>query len=516
MLRFRLLLPVLVWLLLPAAAQQIRFIPDFSGATSLLRFNDSQLATYNQQNVLRLTPAAKSTSSAYFSLPQPVTSGFTTYFSFQMHGPTVCCNPGDGFSFILQNSNRTDTTQGAIGEGLTAMGAGMGGLGYSGLNNSLAVEFDILGNDWDPNGNHIAVQTCGGNPARFNTAVHDSGVYTIGDNHNVTSCLLSPTAINTNLGSSLGPVCNGESCSDGPVHQVVIEYTPPVGQQQGLLQIYLDPTFLPGSHVPVPGAPTVVSVPYDFVYSVSNPLGLQPANVNSLFLGFTASVENGGTITDILSWEFTPHSPVQITQQIPDGGTENDFSFGGHQMGVTYPTGFMNCEPNGPCIFMTVTATPVDQQTFHNERLLGTQFANENCIIYLETGGNCLVYSVTCQDQNGNQVMCPTESDDTIAICTQFETPEPVSMLNTDFLKADPIGSNNWCSIWTGFMQQNPPDPIVSGKGQGFSDLVATTTASRLGPMCVSDLNNVTKTIQRTTTAKPAQNQGSGFCPAIQ
>src|SRR5579871_5830577 len=239
MLRFRLLLPVLVWLLLPAAAQQIRFIPDFSGATSLLRFNDSQLATYNQQNVLRLTPAAKSTSSAYFSLPQPVTSGFTTYFSFQMHGPTVCCNPGDGFSFILQNSNRTDTTQGAIGEGLTAMGAGMGGLGYSGLNNSLAVEFDILGNDWDPNGNHIAVQTCGGNPARFNTAVHDSGVYTIGDNHNVTSCLLSPTAINTNLGSSLGPVCNGESCSDGPVHQVVIEYTPPVGQQQGLLQIYL-------------------------------------------------------------------------------------------------------------------------------------------------------------------------------------------------------------------------------------------------------------------------------------
>ena len=510
---------VLALFAVSAGAQQIRFLPDFTDASGL-QLNDSYIASYSEQNVLRLTPPLKvlqSASTAYFKVPQPVTAGFSTYFAFQMHNPTMCCSPGDGFAFILQNSNATDSTQGASGKGLGAIGSAMGGLGYSGINDSLAVEFDILQNAWDPNGNHVAIQTCGGNPAVFNSPVHEPGTYTIGNNHNVTSCLLSAGAINSNLPSTLGPTCNGESCNDGPMHQVVIEYTPPLGQQPGSLQVYLDPQFQPGTHTPVTGAPTILNVPYNIAYSPSNPLGLQPANISSLFVGFTASVENGGTTTDILAWELTPHAPSQITQQIPPGGMENDFSFGGHQFGVTYPPGFMNCQPGGDCIYMTVMATPVNQQTFYTQRLLGTQFADENCAIYLQTGGNCLLYTVTCQDQNGQQVMCPTEQDDNIAICSQFETSQPVSQLTTDFLKADPIGSNNWCSIWTGFMQQDPRDPIVSGKGQGFSDLVVTLTPSRLGPMCGGDLKAVTTSIQSTTSAQPATNPGGGggFCPPI-
>ena len=514
-----LLTPVLACLPVTAPAQQIRFVPDFTNASGLLQLNDSQIVAYNEQNVLRLTPPAKAlqfASTAFFKVPQPVTSGFTTYFAFQMHNPTMCCAPGDGFSFIVQNSNATDSTQGASGRGLKAIGSAMGGMGYSGINDSLAIEFDILENAWDPNGNHVAIQTCGGNPAMFNSPVHEAGTYTIGNNHNVTSCLLSQDAINSNLASSLGPTCNGDSCSDGPMHQVVIEYTPPSGGQPGALQVYLDPQFQPGTHVPVTGAPTILNVPYNIAFSSSNPLGLQPANISSLFAGFTASSENGGTTTDILAWEFTPHAPSQITQQIPPGGTENDFTYGGHQFGVTYPDGFMNCQPGGECIYMTVTATPVNQQTFYTQRLQGTQFADENCIIYLQTGGNCVVYTVTCQDQNGQQVMCPTEEDDNIAICSQFETPEPVAALNTDFLKADPIGSNNWCSIWTGFTPQDPPDPIVSGKGQGFSDLVVTLSPTGPGMACVPDLTTVTNSIQSTTSGKPANpGGGSGFCPPI-
>ncbi len=46
---------------------------------------------------------------------------------------------------------------------------------------------------------------------------------------------------------------------------------------------------------------------------------------------------------------------------------------------------------------MTVLATPTNRNTFFTHRLLGTQFSNETCAVNLETGGNCIVYSVTCQ-----------------------------------------------------------------------------------------------------------------------
>jgi Legume lectin domain len=525
--RFVLLLSAIAALLTASAnAQQIRYVPDFTGASGAIQLNQATLTSYGNANVLRLTPPYKPSqqaSTAYFKVPQPVSGGFFTYFSFQMHAPTQCCDPGDGFALILQNSNATDPTQGAYGKGITAVGAAMGGLGYSGINDSLAIEFDILGNAWDPNGNHIAIQTCGGNPALFNSPVHEPGTYTIGNNNDITSCLLSQNAINSSLPSTLGPTCNPQqnTCTDGPVHQVVIEYTPPMGENSGLLQVYLDPQFQPGSHVPIIGAPTTLSVPYDLLYSPSNPLGLQPANINTLLVGFSASVENGGTTTDILSWEFTPQAPSQITQPINMGGMLTDFAFGGHQLGVTYPDGFTNmCDPNNQnCFLMTVTATPVNQQTFYTQRLQGTNFANENCIIYLQTGGNCIDYSVTCSF-NGQQVTCPTEPDFNIAICSQFETSQYVSQINTDFLEADPIGSNNWCSIWTSFQQQGgpaTPDPIVSGKGQGFSDIVATLSPTGPGPSCQGGLNELTQTLQQTTNPPPPAPPPQGnFCPPVQ
>src|SRR5271167_608125 len=78
---------------------------------------------------------------------QPVAGGFTTWFEFQIHG-LVCCSPGDGIAFIIQNSTGTDGTMGATGSGIFALGAGgnsnypdqAGALGYAGINNSLVIE----------------------------------------------------------------------------------------------------------------------------------------------------------------------------------------------------------------------------------------------------------------------------------------------------------------------------------------------------------------------------------------
>jgi hypothetical protein len=504
------------------SAQQILYDPDFSptllSPTRPLSYNgQSRISTWQSQTVLRLTDGSSSaeTSSAYFKIPQPVDQGFSTYFKFQIHTPTICCDPGDGFAFIVQGSNATNSLMGASGFGLSALGAGGGGMGYAGINDSLAVEFDIYGDPWDPNSNHIAIQTCGGDYSMFNTPVHLPGTYTIGQDNDVTSCLLSSAAINTSI-PMLGGTCNDSGCTDGAVHQAVVEYDPPANGQPGQLQVWLDPVFLPGTHTPAPNSPSAISVPYDIVYSSSNPDGLQLYK-HSLFAGFTGGQPqqsdgqpSGGTTTDIIAWEFTPHGPTQITQQIPNGPTEADYAFGGHQLGVTYPTGFVNCNPT--CINMTVVGTPVNQQTFYNQRLLGTNFADENCIIYLQTGGNCVVYSVTCQDPNGNQVTCPTEPiDPGISICTQFTTSEPVSNVQTDFLEADPIGSNNWCSIWTGFSDN---DPIVSGKGTGFSDIVATLSPTGQGQHCGgASLKKIVEKLEQQQKRQKHPPQGGPFCP---
>jgi hypothetical protein len=210
------------------------------------------------------------------------------------------------------------------------------------------------------------------------------------------------------------------------------------------------------------------------------------------------------TAQDILAWEFTPHTALQITQTIPPGGTENDFVFGGYEQAVTYPTGFTN--PQG--ILMTVLATPWNRNTFYLQRLLGTQFSNETCVVNLETGGDCIVYSVTCQLPSGQSIACPSEQQPTIAICTQFYTSDPINQNNADYLSADPIGSNNWVSIFSSFTP-HPIDPVVGGRGTGFSDLVATFRRNGASPAGNSGrLDEIIPSMTMT----PSQ----GICPPVQ
>ncbi len=498
-----LLSAVMMLLVASSSAQQINF-PNFSTPTSVsqLQLNgSSRINFYQGQGVLRLTNGSASSEQAtsYFKLQQPVAQGFNAWFEFQIHNPTICCNPSDGFAFVIQNVTASDPSYGASGTGLMALGAAYGGLGYSGLNNNLAVEFDIHDDAWDPNSNHIAIQTCGAN--QVNTPVHEPGTYTLYHNSNVTSCLLSSAAITNNLQDQIGQTCGQGTCTDGTMHQAVVQYTPPVPPQtQGVLNVWLDPTFVPNTHTP--SSPPLLSVPYNIVYSSSNPVGLTLNTGGTAYAGFTASQQaNAGTTQDIQAWEVTPHGPVQITQTIPPGGTENDFVFGNYKMGVNYPTGFSN--PNG--IQMTVLSTPIDRNTFYTTRLLGTQFSNETCVVYLETGGNCVVHSVTCQLPNGQGVTCPSETDPTIAICSQFTTTDPVTMNNADYLEAEPIGSNNWFTIFSGFSNN---DPVVSGKGRGFSDVVATF---------IRNHDSVPQSGIRPedVVPKPKLPSGNGFCPPV-
>jgi len=497
-----LVLSALLLVFAALSSAQVRF-EDFSNPSQLrfLSLNGSaHTATWGSPPaaVLRLTDGGADNPEAaavYFqdtahaqggTSKQQVASGFTTWFEFQMHSPTACCTPGDGIAFIIQNSTATDPTYGASGFGFKALGAGNGGagggMGYAGINNNLAIEFDILQDPWDPSSNHIAIQTCG---PGTNTPVHLPGNYTIGNNNNVQSCLLSQQSIDSNI-PVMGPTCNGSSCTDGSMHNVVIGYTPPMGTQPGKLQIWLDPTFFTGTHTPT--GPATMSVPYNIVYDPeNNPSGLSLDTTNCApgqtpcgyaWVGFTASQPSEGTAQDIFGWELTLSAPTMLTEPLQPGGTPTVFAFGAHQTTVTYPSGF---QPNG--VSMTVTSTPTDQHQFYQNRLLGTQFSNEQCIVYEGTGGgtgqpeqsgNCVVYSYTCQDSMGNPITCPTEplctsptQPQCILINTTFYTTENVTPTNADYLENDAIGDNNWMSIFTSYTD-DPTDGTTAGGSRGF------------------------------------------------
>lgn len=101
---------------------------------------------------LILTPSGNDQSaSAYYT--QKITlsdnGSFSTYFVFQIQRDEN--NRADGFTFIVQPND------------ITSIGAYGGYLGYSGIANSLAIEFDTYLNTEfnDPNNNHAAIDTNG-------------------------------------------------------------------------------------------------------------------------------------------------------------------------------------------------------------------------------------------------------------------------------------------------------------------------------------------------------------------
>ena len=492
--KFCLLLTAIVLSVGLASAQQVRFFPHFSSQANL-QMNGT--ATWNNQSVLRLTPGAFNSPAAattWFTIPQQVNLGFTTYFQFQVHNPTACCNPGDGLAFVVQNASHTDSTYGATGAGITALGVANGGIGYAGIPNSLAVEFDTFTNLWDPSSNHIAVQGCGTNT---NGPVHIPGTFTIGSNSHVTSCRVG-SGINNSV-PHLGVTCNNGSCTDGAVHQVVIEYTPPaVSNGLGTLMVWIDQPFIPGTHTPCPnnrvtGCPVAAVTSINIAYNIDSTYsstGISLAGGTSAWVGFTASQTNKGPVHDILSWEFTPHAAAQVQQTIPDGGTEAHYTFGANDTGVTYFPGFVNqngcdgAQANGVTCLMTVTATPTPRNVFYQTRLLGTPFYNEQCVVYLGSGGNCIVYSITCQNSNlpNVNVACPSSQANTcnnigdpgcIVFETSFYTSDGISSTNADYIKTDPIGSNNWVSIFESY-DANAFDGKTTGTSGTPSDFVAT------------------------------------------
>jgi glucose/arabinose dehydrogenase len=198
--------------------------------------------------VLRLVPASgDQVGGAWFATKQLVSSGFETTFQFQLQS----ANGADGFAFVLQNSASN------------FLGATGCELGYHGLANSLAVEFDTYTNAScsvpnvnDPAGVHVSIHTLG------------TGANSVAESASIGSTLATP------------------NFTDGGVHTARVRYS------AGVLSVFVDNLAQP-----------VVSAPL----ALGSLLSLDAGRA---WVGFTAATGGLAESHDVLDWSFDETVPT--------------------------------------------------------------------------------------------------------------------------------------------------------------------------------------------------------------
>jgi hypothetical protein len=254
--RIRVLVPIICVSIACAAGAQVLFNhlgtdqdPWNSGEELVL--NGSAV---RMDQAVRLTSSRRiQAGSFWLAKKQNIQNGFGSVFQFRITDRGTAYDKnliqdvgGDGFAFLIQNA------------GPRALGPPGGCMGYAGITNSLAIEFDtwdnhVSGQPWvrDPNANHISVHA-----------------YLGEENHEFEA-------------DTLGLTANVPDMSDGEVHTIRIEYVP------GNLAIYMDDLALPV---------LVVKVHLDQELGLDN---------GQAWVGFTAGTWDAFENHDILNWAFT-------------------------------------------------------------------------------------------------------------------------------------------------------------------------------------------------------------------
>jgi hypothetical protein len=199
-------------------------------------------------NKLRLTPASISQKGgAWFAVRQCVMNEFVTTFDLQITGTGGYVDPydglvgADGIAFVIQN------------ESLSSLGGSGPGIGYAGIANSVAIEFDTWRNETydDPTGNHVSVHTVGTSP---NSSHHDY---------------------------SLGSTSGVPELTDGSVYTIRVEYV------RGTLRLFIDDLVTP-----------VLELGLDIPGTLSLESG-------QAWVGFTSATGSSYESHDILNWSFS-------------------------------------------------------------------------------------------------------------------------------------------------------------------------------------------------------------------
>ena len=246
-----------------AAANAAQFTYNgFSNTAGLTLVGDAATAVTSDGTVLRVTPATGSQSGAVYSTSAftlGASATFSTQFQFRFTDPGAW-DPADGITFVLAASP-------------SGLGSGGVGMGYAGVPNSVAIEFDTYNNagfglgDNDGNSsNHVSIDTDG----------------------NLTNTALANVYGNGSCGFANGnPPQNPQSAdgcmSNGHLWTVNMSYN-----GSDLTVSLRDP-----------------SESADFVAINSYPINIASyLGTNNAYVGFTAGTGAGWENHDILNWTF--------------------------------------------------------------------------------------------------------------------------------------------------------------------------------------------------------------------
>ncbi|MEM0983889.1 MAG: hypothetical protein AAGI17_08060 [Planctomycetota bacterium] len=137
-----------------ASAQTSVSFPDFSNTNGLTLSGSATALSTSDGDIIRLAARNEFSGSVFSSTPISAAQ-FSAAFSFRITDPGGITDAfgergADGLVFVVQTVSDD-------------IGGGGGGLGYSGIAPSVAVEFDTFGNTTfnDPSSNHVGIDVNG-------------------------------------------------------------------------------------------------------------------------------------------------------------------------------------------------------------------------------------------------------------------------------------------------------------------------------------------------------------------
>jgi hypothetical protein len=376
---------------------------------------------------LQLTPnSGGQVGSAWYTNPSgpgpaplPLLNGFTTTFTFQFTGQGGIGDTGagangkagaDGITFVVQNGT-FNNYNGDTSGGSTALGPsdGLGGeLGFTGLTNSVAVQFDSWCN------------------VEFGDTCATAASPTSADQITIESCGQGANTVYHNAGCSFGTIdlsriANPIYIGDTNVHTAQISYSPPTATGGSCVPSSAFGTAGCGSLAVIVDGQTVLTVPFNLAY-----LGLD--SNDDAYVGFTSATGGSWETHDILTWSFmggvtsVVTQPIIINDNAPGptitsnfsstntGGTvstSSDYSTAGN--GITSPI-------SNPT-FLSINNSL--SQTTWPEYVVGTPWATSSCTAKSGNGGSgnlCSQYINECFDASmgattASDANCPTVND---------------------------------------------------------------------------------------------------------
>ena len=363
---------------------------------------------------LQLTASGGSQfGSAWAVTPQTVANGFNNTFIFQFPLAGQGVPPADGVAFVIQNAP----------SGLTALGATAGGpggdIGYgdddannypnSGIPNSLAIEFDSYKNPWDPDSDHVAVQSCG---TAYNTSHHNQDCSVTGGSGNSTLAITAAGAL----------AASGVTITDGNPHTVTIQYNPPGTpcntsnpSDTDNLCIYIDQQNVTP---PVPALTVTVNL--------STLLALPTGG--TAYVGFTGATGGSWETQDIQSWSFS--QTIVGSALVP--GTQN-FNFnitpGSLDIVTTIIPNVPTLTNQGAIPYITSFSVPPANPS---SLWANSPLATASCIPLVAAGGNCapkLVVCTTATNLTPSGVNCPYDSTgaEDVLLSDNFDPVTPIT-----------------------------------------------------------------------------------------